>query len=180
VPTISIKINGLQALNDGQILGGAKLNGANLAMMGEDGNRALMAKKAALLMRGGGEMEMEGKRMILLQPSNGAGMTKGALGSSGAGGGAVGAKSAVATNAAMSGAPAATANSGAAAAKSASAAAASAKGMGWNLALGGFGPWLVLGSLGIAAVGLYFYLRAERMAMEAAANESPFDELEDH
>jgi hypothetical protein len=177
VPTISIKINGLRALNDGQLIGGAKLNGANLAMMGEDGNRALLAKKA--LMRGG-EIEMEGKRMILLQPSNGAGAgMKGGLASSGAG--AVGTKSAIVTNATpnatMSGAAT---TSGGSVAKSAGAATVSAKGMGWKLALGGFGPWLVLGSLGIAAVGLYFYLRAERMAMEAAANESPFDELEDH
>ncbi len=39
----------------------------------------------------------------------------------------------------------------------------SAKGLGWSLGLGGFGPWLALGALGLAATGLYFYLRAQTM-----------------
>src|SRR6185369_5174369 len=88
-PTISIKIKGLQAvdaLNNGKLLGGLKINGAMMGMRGMgDGNRLMMAKKG-LMMR---EMEMEGNRMMLLQPSNATSATKSAVASAPAAKGAV-------------------------------------------------------------------------------------------
>jgi hypothetical protein len=173
-PTISIKIRGLQAvdaLNNGQLLGGLKLNGGNVMMamrnMG-DGNRMMMAKKG-LLMR---EMEMEGNRMMLLQQQGGGGNAVTA------------AKSALAS--APSPASVSSSASNVIAGKSATTAAVSGaaskgggvmigKGLGLNLWLGGLGPWLVLGSVGMAAMGLYFYLRAQRL-MLASGGEEEFDE----
>lgn len=41
-------------------------------------------------------------------------------------------------------------------------AALAAKSAGWSLGLGGLGPWLALGALGLAATGIYLYLRAQQ------------------
>jgi hypothetical protein len=160
-PTISIKIRGLQAvdaLNNGQLLGGLKINGgsAMMAMRGMDGNRMMMAKKG-LLMR---EMEMEGNRMMMAQPTPMGNM----------------ANAAPAAKTTLAAAPASVPASNVVAAKSATTAAVSGaatkggavgitKGIGLNLWLGGLGPWLVLGSVGMAAMGLYFYLRAQRLML---------------
>jgi hypothetical protein len=154
---ISIKIKGLQAidaLNRGQLLGGVKIQGVNalLGMRGMEANGALMNK--GLLMR---EVEIEGNRMMLMQPSQGAGAVKAPALS------AVAPKSAAAM----------TKGAGAAATtKSVGVAALSTKGWGYGLWLGGFGPWLVLGSLGLAATGVYFYLRAQRLILEAGVPEA--------
>ena len=159
-PTISIKIKGLQAVDalNGQLLGGIKINGGNamLAMRGMDGNRMLMAKKG-LLMR---EMEMEGNRMMLLQPSQGVGQ--------GVGGAA---KGSVASNAIATTKSATTATAAASGAASKGGTVVITKGLGWNLWMAGLGPWLVLGSVGLAAMGLYFYLRAQRLMLKGGEEE---------
>jgi hypothetical protein len=167
-PTISIKIKGLQALNalNGG-LGGVKINGANalLGMGGMEANRAVMAQKG-LLMR---EMEMEGNRMMLAQPPNGAGAGI--------------AKAAATTNAATGTTAATTAtNVGAK-----SAAVAGTKGLGGGAAvksmgyyyspwLGALGPWVILASVGLAATGIYFYLRAQRMMLEGPSRDHDPDD----
>jgi hypothetical protein len=169
-PTISIKIKGLQALdalNNGQLLGGLKVNGANamLAIRGMDGNRMMMAKKG-LLMR---EMEMEGNRMMLMQqPSQGAANAANTMG-------ATATKSSVAQGA-IAAKGGTTAKIAAIAAASKGAGAAMYKGIGWNLWLGGLGPWLVLGSVGMAAMGVYFYLRAQRLMLASGEGDGDFDE----
>jgi hypothetical protein len=124
----------------------------------------MMAKKG-LLMR---EMEMEGNRMMLMQPSQGAANMANATGptvaKSSVAQGAIGAKSGSAAKVAISGAA------------SKGAGAAMYKGIGWNLWLGGLGPWLVLGSVGMAAMGVYFYLRAQRLMLASGEGEGDFDE----
>jgi hypothetical protein len=70
-PTISIKLKGMQAiqaLNGGQLLGGLKLQGGAMLL----GIREIEGRGLAMLQNGGGMMrdvEIEGKRMLLLQPS---------------------------------------------------------------------------------------------------------------
>jgi hypothetical protein len=155
-PTISIKIKGLQAVDALNSLGGLKINGVNaLVGMGRmEANRAAMAGKG-LMMR---EMEMEGNRMLL--QAKGAGMAKTTV-TTGAQATAVGAKSAAAGTTKVAGA--------------AGAAMFGSKGLG-SLWLGGLGPWLVLTSLGLAATGIYFYLRAQRMMAEGGGHDPEVDE----
>jgi hypothetical protein len=171
-PTISIKINGLRAVDglNGQLLGGIKIKGANaiLGMGGREANRAMMGQNGLMMrMR---EME-DGRRMMQgpmqgpmqpmqsmqsmqpamqpIQPPNGiAEIAKG---------------SAATTKAAAGGAAKSAGLGGGAAYHS--------KGLAMSLWLGGFGPWLVLGSLGLAATGIYFYLRAQRMMLERGDEE---------
>lgn len=149
-PTISIKIRGLQALEamrgNGQLLGGVKIQGAN-ALMGlreMEGNRAVMAKKGMMLR----EVELEGRRMMLQPPAP----TTAAKG--------VVAKSAPATSAVKGIAAKGAVVSGTGA--------AAAHGIGWGLGLGGLGPWLALAALGLAATGIYFYMRAQQLAQASA------------
>jgi hypothetical protein len=146
-PTISIKIKGLQAVDALNTLGGLKINGANalVGLGGMEGNRAALAGKG-LMMR---EMEMEGNRM-LLQQAKAASMAKANVAQATA----VGAKSAATGTAKAAGA-----------AGTAGVTMFGSKGLG-TLWLGGLGPWLVLTSLGLAATGIYFYLRAQRMMHE--------------
>jgi hypothetical protein len=167
VPTISIKIRGLQALEamngNGQIMGGVKIKGMK-ALMGLrelDGNRrALMAKKG-MLMR---EVEMEGGRRMMMQPltpptppMDTATAVKGAVAKTTSGASTL--KGVAAKGAIVSGTGAG--------------AAATAHGLGWGLGLGGLGPWLALAALGLAATGIYFYMRAQQLAQ--AANEDNGD-----
>jgi hypothetical protein len=157
-PSISIKIRGLQALEamngNGQLMGGIKIKGAG-ALMGLreiEGNRAIMAKKG-LMMR---ELELEGRRMML-QPSNGATAAKGAITKG---------TTATATMKGVAAKSAVVSGAGGAAAMSS---------VGWGLGLGGLGPWLALAALGLAATGIYFYLRAQQLAK---ASTEDLDELD--
>ncbi len=150
-PTISIKIKGLQAVDALNNLGGLKINGANaLLRMGEiEANRAALAGKGAMMR----EMEMEGNRMLL--QAKGAGAAKTSVAATTTNAVAGGAKSAaVGTTKVAGAAPVGATMFG-------------SKGLG-ALWLGGLGPWLVLTSLGLAATGIYFYLRAQRMMHENA------------
>jgi hypothetical protein len=152
-PSISIKIRGIQALQalngNGQLMEGIRIKGAN-ALMGlreVEGNRAMAAKKG-MMMR---EIELEGRRMMMQPPTPNA-----ATAAKGAG--------------AVTKGTAATATAKGVVAKSAVGASAGAGGaaalntMGWGLGLGGLGPWLALAALGLAATGVYFYLRAQQLA----------------
>jgi hypothetical protein len=38
--------------------------------------------------------------------------------------------------------------------------------LGWGVALGTLGPWLAVGSLGLAVTGVYFYVQARRLVDE--------------
>jgi hypothetical protein len=51
----------------------------------------------------------------------------------------------------------------AAAANVGSVAKVGAAALGWGVALGGLGPWLAVGSLGLAVTGIYFYVQARRL-----------------
>jgi hypothetical protein len=168
VPTISIKIRGLQALEalngNGQLLGGMKMQGGN-ALMGLreiEGNRAIMAKKGMMLR----EIEMEGGRRMMLQPPPD--------------GGATAAKGMVAkTTAATSTMTSATSTVKGVAAKGAvvsGTGAVAAHGVGWGLGLGGLGPWLALAALGLAATGIYFYMRAQQLAQASGHDMSDLDQ----
>jgi hypothetical protein len=164
-PTITLKIKGLQALQTLNGLGGLKINGANALMlggmegnraammmnMGDNGNRAMMAGRG--MMR---EMEMEGNRMMLSK--GGGAMAKGTMAQSGATLGATKSATAAATTKSVT-----------------SASMFGTKGIG-SLWLGGLGPWLVLTSLGLAATGIYFYLRAQRMMLEGNGHDSDADD----
>ena len=176
-PTISIKIRGLQALEalngNGQLAGTMKIKGAN-ALMGlremENNRRAIMTKKG-MMMR---EMEMEGRRMML-QPSNMNGMNGGMNGMNGGMNGMNGGmngmsatKGAVAKSGSTVGATMKGAAAKGAVVSGAGAASYGAKGVGWGLGLGGLGPWLALAALGLAATGIYFYMRAQQLAQSAA------------
>ena len=157
VPTISIKIRGLQALEamngNGQLLGGVKIQGANALMRlpEMEGNRAIMAKKGMMLR----EVELEGRRMML-QPPNATTATKGMV-----------AKTASATSTMKGVAAKGAVVSGT------GAVAAHGMGYGWGLGLGGLGPWLALAALGLAATGIYFYMRAQQLA--EASGQDPHD-----
>jgi hypothetical protein len=158
VPTISIKIRGLQALEamngNGQLLGGVKIKGAN-ALMGLreiEGNRALMAKKGMMLR----EVEIEGRRMML-QPQTGTTAAKGMV-----------AKTASATSTMKGVAAKGAVVSGTGA--------VAAHGVGWGLGLGGLGPWLALAALGLAATGIYFYMRAQQLAQASAQDAGEFEQ----
>jgi hypothetical protein len=145
-PTISIKIRGLQALEamngNGQLLGGMKIQGANtlMGLRELEGNRALMAKKGMMLR----EVELEGRRMML-QQSNGTAAAKGMVAKTTS---ATTTMKGVATKGAVASGTGVTA----------------AHGIGWGLGLGGLGPWLALAALGLAATGIYFYMRAQQLA----------------
>jgi hypothetical protein len=150
-PTISIKIRGLQALEalngNGQLLGGMKIQGGN-ALMGlreVEGNRAIMAKKGMMLR----EVEIEGRRRMMLAPSNGTTATKGMVAKTSSATSTV--KGVAAKGAVVSGTGA-----------------AAAHGVGWGLGLGGLGLWLALAALGLAATGIYFYMRAQQLAQATA------------
>jgi hypothetical protein len=230
-PMISIKLKGLHAIHalcgGGKVSGLMNMPGVALAMgMKEMELKGLMAKNG-LMMR---ELEMEGRRMIVLQPSNGTqgAVTQGAIGKStlasksstvmggmqsvpqttGAstealgplakaggpsalstkssalmGGGATKAAAAPMAAALSNGPAPALSNGlgsvvkGSLVTKSALVGGAAAKsavgpgvvalqGMGWGLVLGALGPWLALGSLGLAATGVYFYVQARRLVEE--------------
>lgn len=155
VPTVSIKIKGLDAIQalsgKGQLLGTLKVPAGAAAAKGPaslkftelEAKRVIVTKKGLVL------QEIEGH--AVLEGSNGFAATKSAVTTKGALGtkGGVVVKSAAAKSAIVPGA------------------ALSAKGLGWSLGLGGLGPWLALGALGLAATGVYFYLRAQRMETEA-------------
>jgi hypothetical protein len=154
-PVVTIKIKGLGAVKafnaKGAMLGGVKLKG--LAAKGavvkatEFEAKRITATKGGLLLH---VSEMEG-HVHNLAPA--------ALGKTGAVAKGVGAKSAVASKSVVS-----------------TGAALSAKGLGWSLGLGGLGPWLVLGAVGLAATGVYMYLRAQQeedALREADEFESP-------
>jgi hypothetical protein len=171
-PTISIKIRGLQALEalngNGQLLGGMKIQGGN-AVMGlreiEGNRRAIMAKKG-MMMR---EVEIEGRRRMMLQATDPT-TTANAKG--------LVAKTASATSMATSPATS-TATIKGVAAKGAAATgtgALAAHGVGWGLGLGGLGPWLALAALGLAATGIYFYMRAQQLAAASVHDNSDLDQ----
>jgi hypothetical protein len=148
-PALYIKIKGadaIAALTKGQFLGAAKLKGG-----------AALAKGALLH---GAELEAEGllatKHGILATEFEGVfgGLTKGSAGA---------AKTAVAKGAAAK----------ATAAKAAAAKSAASTGTLWSgksislgLGLGALGPILVLGALGLGAVGLYLYRRNKKLEGE--------------
>ena len=165
-PTISIKIRGLQALEamngNGQVMGGVKIKGMK-ALMGLrelDGNRrALMAKKG-MLMR---EIEMEGGRRMMMQPPSPPMDTAGAV------------KGVVAKGSSATSTLKGVAAKGALVSGTGAGAAATAHGLGWGLGLGGLGPWLALAALGLAATGIYFYMRAQQLAQAAAEDNGDLD-----
>jgi hypothetical protein len=148
VPTISIKIKGLNAIEalsgKGQLLGGLKMQGglASMKITELEAKRVLVTKKGLIL------QEVEGHAVFDVPKAATKAATKGAIAKG------MGAKSAIVVK-----------GSGMKAVMVPTAA-MSAKGLGWSLGLGGFGPWLALGALGLAATGVYFYLRAQ--AMESA------------
>jgi hypothetical protein len=168
-PTISIKIRGLQALQalngNGQLVGGMQIQGGN-ALMGLreiDGNRrALMAKKGMMM---GGEVEMEGRRRMILQAADPT-TTANAKGMIG--------KTASATSMATS--PATIKGVAAKGAAASGTGALAAHGVGWGLGLGGLGPWLALAALGLAATGIYFYMRAQQLAAASTRDTSDLDQ----
>jgi hypothetical protein len=164
-PSISIKIRGLQALEalngNGQLMGGIKIKGTQ-ALMGlreiEGNRRAVMANKG-MMMR---EIEMEGRRQMMMQPTQGATAAKGAV-----------TKGTTATVSTVKGVAAKTAVVSGASAGAGGAAALN--GVGWGLGLGGLGPWLALAALGLAATGVYFYLRAQQLAKASAEDMGDLD-----
>lgn len=150
-PAVIIKVKGLSAINtlssQGQLLGGLKLKGlaaggkTAAAKMGEiEAGRILATKKGLVLYAA----EIEGAACA---PK------------------AVVTKAAAVTKAASVKGAGVAAVSGAATTKGAigTGAALSAKTVGWSLGLGGFGPWLALGALGLAATGVYLYLRSQQV-----------------
>jgi hypothetical protein len=171
-PTISIKIRGLQALEalngNGQLLGGMKIQGGN-ALMGlremEGNRRAIMAKKG-MMMRGG-EIEMEGRRRMMMQaapdPTTTTANAKGMV-----------AKTASATSAATT--PATIKGAAAKGAAVSGTGVLASHGVGWGLGLGGLGPWLALAALGLAATGIYFYMRAQQLAAISAHETNDLDQ----
>jgi hypothetical protein len=202
-PMISIKLKGLQAIqalnaNGGQFMGpmmGMNLNGGGILVRLKDmdnGRMMLKMKNGMMMMR---DMDMEGKRMLLLQPASppppppvplaAKAATKIAIApaapameamaaaktsSVAAAKTAMSAAGAGKTALAVASAPAAIATTKSAAlsvAKSAAVPAAAAlSGLGWGLALGALWPWIALGSAGLAATGIYFYVQARRMVTE--------------
>jgi hypothetical protein len=157
-PALYIKIKGadaLAALTKGQVIGAAKLKGG-----------AALAKGAMLH---GAEIEAEGllatKHGIIATEFEGVfgGLTKG--GACTAKGAA--AKGAAATSGAAKASAAKAAAAKAAAAKGGGAGALwSSKSIGLGLGLGALGPILVLGALGLGAVGLYLYRRNKKLEGE--------------
>jgi hypothetical protein len=141
-PVITIKIKGLgmtQALGaKGALAGGVKLKGlaakGALTKATEFEAKRITATKGGMLLH---VSEMEGHAHALAP----------AMGKAGAATKGLGAKSAIATKGAVG-----------------TSAALSAKHLGWSLGLGGIGPWLVLGAVGLAAAGVYMYLRAQQEA----------------
>jgi hypothetical protein len=152
-PALYIKIKGaeaISALTKGQVVGAAKLKGG-----------AVLAKGVLLK---GAEIEGEGliatKHGIFAAEFEGvhAGFTNGAGGVvKGAGSAAKGAAAkagAVKAGAAKAGASAGTIWSG------------KGVGLGLGLGLGALGPILVLGALGLGAVGIYLYRRNKKLEAE--------------
>ncbi len=135
-PTISIKIKGLTAIEALSKKGQllSGLKGSTASLkLGELEAKKILVTKNGLVLK-----EIEGHAVLDVPKAATKAAAKGAAGKA-----AVvvkGAKAAVVPGTAMS-----------------------AKGLGWSLGLGGFGPWLALGALGLAATGLYFYLRAQTM-----------------
>lgn len=191
VPTVSIKIKGLKALEalgtQNNLLAGLNLKGAGAAtakmkglgagagqlvdfetkrvFMTPDGVRVVQEFDGHVLLNGKGATKVVVKggkgaaSTVIVKGGKGAAKTvivkgavaKGALATSPIAQGAIVTKGPVVVKVA--------------AAKSAMVpgAALSAKGLGWSLGLGGLGPWLALGAVGLAATGVYLYLRARNM-----------------
>jgi len=147
-----IKIKGLSAINSlasgTPIVGVVKLKGgitaakAATVKLGElEGGRLLATKKGLLLY--GAELEhacLPGAKVAATKAAVAkAAVGKVALAKGASQGAVVGSKVALGSSAAMS-----------------------AKSVGWSLGLGGLGPWLALGALGLAATGIYLYLRSQQ------------------
>lgn len=151
-PTITIKIKGLDILTGKgqQVLTGLKMHGVgagSLKITELEAKRVLVTKKGLVLQEVEGHAFFDGSKVA----------TKGALAKG------LGAKSGVVVK-----------GSGVKAVM-VPGAALSAKGLGWSLGLGGFGPWLALGALGLAATGIYFYLRAQAMERLPEPPEGDFE-----
>lgn len=147
-PVISIKIKGANAINaltsKGQIVGTMKLEGA--AGLAKGGSLKMGAVKA-------GELEAEGliatKHGIVKSEVEGLAMQKGAAAKAGSAAKVAGSK----------GAASGTIWSGK----------GMSLGLGWGL--GSMGPVLVLGALGLGAVGIYLYRRNRKLEEEQMAFE---------
>ncbi len=155
-PTVTIKIKGLKAihaLGGKGAAGGVKIKGLAVGKgaamkVAEVETTRVVATKGGLVMQAT-EIEthvMAGAKGKAAMGAKTAMVTKGAAAKS-----AVAGKGAVGTGAALS-----------------------AKGIGWSLGLGGFGPWLVLGALGLTAAGIYLYLRADQEE-ELQLDQDPFE-----
>jgi len=144
-----IKIKGISAVNalstTKPLIGTVKLKGvAAGAKLGELEATRVLATKKGLLLHG---VELEAPCVP-------------AASKTAAGKAALGGKAALAKGAVAKGATSSKVVGGKAALGTG--AALSAKSAGLGLGLGGLGPWLALGALGLAATGIYLYLRAQQ------------------
>lgn len=155
--SVVIKIKGLNAIPSlsakGPLVGVVKLKGAAAGTAAVTGlheleaGRAVVTKKGVLLY--GAELEPDCIAGLAKASGGKAALGKAALGKAGVSkavivkSAATGGKAAIGTGAALS-----------------------AKSVGWGLGLGGLGPWLALGALGLAATGIYLYLRSQQPEAE--------------